>query len=108
MTDLFDWSKAYRPTDPVTSPEAARSAMGLAARHHELILRVLRSTGRAMAAEEIGDDCDIHHVAINRRLTELVRAGLIYRTTERHRNRSWRHALRYALSYKPGASSCCG
>jgi predicted transcriptional regulator len=97
MTDLFEWGNAFRRTDPVTSSAAAQSMHAIAQAHHAAILGVLRAAGRPMAAEQISDRCDLDYVAINRRLTELERAGLIYKTTERHRNRSGRAAFRYAL-----------
>jgi predicted transcriptional regulator len=95
---LFDWSDRVRRADPETSQEAARAAGGLAKIHHATILRVLRCEQRPMAAEQIGDCCDMGHVAINRRLTELERGGLIRKTSERHRNRSGRGAFKYVMA----------
>ncbi len=98
MTDLFNWAASFRRTDPVTSSHAGRAAVSLAKRHHDVILMVLRCNARPMAAEEISARCFIDHVAINRRLIEMERGGLVRKTTERHRNRSGRQAFRYALA----------
>jgi DNA-binding HxlR family transcriptional regulator len=103
--DLFEWHKAVRRSDPETSRDAAREARELAARHHALIIQVLKSTGRSMAAEEIADDSGVlDKVLVGRRLCELERANLIRKTTERHKNRSGRHGFKYELSYLPGAA----
>lgn len=97
MDDLFDWQKSRRRGGPSTSDDAAMEAGKLAARHHALILATLRERGCALAAEQIGDANNVGHVAINRRLTELERAGLIIKTKSKHTNRSGRGAFQYAL-----------
>jgi hypothetical protein len=111
MTDLFDWRKSVRPSDPETSHEAAREAGQMAARHHKFILGALKAAKRPLAAEEIGDvtfelACDygweLNHVQVGKRLCELERAGLIVKTAEKHKNRSGRHGFRYALSKEDG------
>lgn len=101
--DLFafaDVHRMYRRTDPPTSPEAAIKTVvrNVKSDHHALILSALKRAGRPMAAEEIADATPIgDHVAVNRRLPELVREGLIERTTERHKNRSGSSAYRYRM-----------
>jgi len=115
MTDLFSYEpKApnYRPTDPITSRDAGRSAHSFTAEHHQAILNVLRRAGRAMACEEISDaltfdyergkaSLALDYVAIGKRMKELTTAGLIEKTAEIHVNRSGRGALRHRLKRQP-------
>lgn len=95
--DLFDGHGMYRRDDPDTSRDAAVTAAGtVRARHQALIVSVLKSVGRPLAAEEIADRGGFEsHVPVNRRLPELVRDGLVERTDEKHRNRSGSEAYRY-------------
>lgn len=97
--DLFEWQKAVRRTDPVTSRDAARAAQSLAGRHHAMILACMREAGRPLACEEIGDRLHdaINHVQAGKRMCELERANLIVATEEKHTNRSGRQAFRYRL-----------
>lgn len=92
----FEPRKLVRGTDPDTSRNAALASQELRARHHATILEVLWIHGRAMAAEEIADQVSgLDATAVCRRLRELVTAGEIEATSERHRNRSGRMAVRY-------------
>jgi predicted transcriptional regulator len=98
--DLFDPEIAARRDDVDTSHAAAASMIGLAPRHHHLILRVMHKGG-LWSAQEIADAASIDYVAISRRMCELRRSGLIYRTEKKHLNRSGRSAYKYALgTYK--------
>jgi len=108
MTDLFSYEpKApnYRPSDPITSRDAGRSAHSFTAEHHTVILNTLRRAGRPMSAEEISDaltfefvrgkaSMALDYVAVGKRTKELIEAGLIERTAEQHTNRSGRKAFR--------------
>ncbi len=98
--NLFDWTKSARRDDPETSHEAAQSAGDLARKHHTMILAVLKTTWKPLAAEEVADRTDgqLDKVLVGRRMCELERAGLITKTTQRHINRSGRGAFRYALA----------
>ncbi len=89
-----------RRNDPATSHEAAESVEELAQKHHALILDVLKTYDRPMAAEEIADKYYpiLDKVLVGRRLCELERAGLITKTEQRHVNRSGRRAFRYGLA----------
>lgn len=76
----IDFFGGARVLDPVTSHMAAAQAKEMAARHHGLILDVLRKHGPmckdGIAAKLRGLD----GVAVCRRLTELQRAGKITTT----------------------------
>lgn len=103
MTDLFEYADTrmmYRRTDPDTSRAAAEDAVeSITARHRAMIMATLRRAGiGALAAEQIADLAGFEsHVAVNRRLPELVRAGVIERTSEKHINRSGSSAYRYKI-----------
>jgi hypothetical protein len=111
MTDLFSYEpKApnYRPSDPITSRDAGRSAHDFSAAHHQAILNILRRAERAMAPEEIADALDwayargkssvvLDKVQICKRCAELLEGDAIERTTEQHLNRSGRKAFRIRL-----------
>jgi hypothetical protein len=98
--DLFgDWTTKVRRTDPDTSHEAARAAESMASWQHGLILRALRTAGRAMAPEEIADWLDlpgIDKVTIGRRMNELRTADRVHRVEKvviRSNRQSWRYWL---------------
>ena len=95
--DLFDARKAARTTDVNTSHDAASSMESVAGKQHRAILRCLRFSYNPLAAEQIGDCLGY---PINRRLCELERAGLIYRTDEKHKNKSGRMAYKYISTSK--------
>jgi predicted ArsR family transcriptional regulator len=95
-SDLFDPRLAARQTDVDTSHDAAESMVSAAGRHHSLIMEVLRAGG-LWSAQEIANVSEINYIAVNRRLPELTRAGLIERTDEKHKNRSGRMAYKYRL-----------
>ena len=71
----MDYFGGARVLDPVTSHMAAAQAKEMAARHHAMIVNVLRKHGPlgkdGIASKLIGVD----GVAVARRLTELQRAG---------------------------------
>lgn len=114
--DLFSYqpNKApnYRPSDPKTSRDAGRSTQKFTADHHLAILAVLRRAGRPMACEEIAQAMAFDYargkvavqldaVAIGKRSKEMIEAGLIERTAERHTNRSGRSAFRLRIKRQP-------
>lgn len=77
---LFEVGRAVHARDPATSFKAAEQAGGLAARHHEAMLALLRAwTLRSFTYEEIADGTGLEKHAVARRLPELERAGLIQR-----------------------------
>lgn len=118
MTDLFSYEPRppnYRPSDPITSRDAGRSAHSFTAEHHQAILNVLRRAGRPMACEEISDAMAFDHargkasialdyVACGKRSIELIRAGLIERTAQTHTNKSGRSAFRLRIKPSPSTS----
>ena len=114
MTDLFAYANSrpqnYRPSDPITSRDAGRSAHKFSAEHHQIILAVLRRAAQPLAAEQIADAIGfgfqrgiyslcLDTVQVCKRTNELIEAGLIERTAERHTNRSGRSAFK--LRIKP-------
>jgi len=115
MTDLFSYEpKApnYRPSDPITSRDAGRSAHRFTADHHQAILTVLRRSGRPMAPEEISDALNFLYargfvsIALDttqtcKRMAELLEGGAIERTAEQHKNRSGRCAFRVRIKRQP-------
>lgn len=73
----IDFFGGARTLDPVTSHMAAAQAKEMAARHHGLILGVLRQHG-PMGKDGIASKLrGLDGVAVCRRLTELQRAGKI-------------------------------
>jgi len=111
MTDLFSYEpKApnYRPSDPITSRDAGRSAHKFTSDHHQAILNVLRRNGGAMAPEEVSDALNFLYargfasVALDtvqtcKRVAELIELGAVIRTAEQHTNRSGRKAFRIRI-----------
>lgn len=85
-----------RRKDPETSHLAANAAESVRNEHSRRILAAMR--GRPpLAAEQIADLVELSAVQVNRRLAELEAAGLIERTTARHRNRSGRMAAKWRV-----------
>ena|SRR6185312_10152787 len=119
MTDLFSYEPRppnYRPSDPITSRDAGRSAHSFTAEHHQAILNVLRRAGRPMACEEIAQAMAFDYergkasialdmVACGKRSLELIRAGLIERTAETHVNKSGRSAFRLRIKQSRGEAA---
>jgi hypothetical protein len=109
--DLFAYAESrhnYRVSDPITSRDAGRAAHKFTAEHHQIILSVLRHAGRPLAAEQISDAIGfgfnrgkysllLDYVAVGKRTNELIEAGLIERTAERHTNRSGRSAFKLRI-----------
>ena len=71
-----------------------RDAVG---RHHRLILGALDLADR-LAAQQIADRTGIDYVAVGKRTSELIDAGLIERAGTMHTNRSGRDADQYRLT----------
>ena len=116
MTDLFQYADSrplnYRPSDPITSRDAGRSAHKFTAEHHQIILSVLRRAGQPLAAEQISDAIGfgfqrgtyslvIDTIQVCKRLAELLDGGAIERTAEQHKNRSGRCAFRVRIKRQP-------
>jgi predicted ArsR family transcriptional regulator len=95
--DLFDPGLAARRDDVDTSHAAAGSMIDTARQHHLLILDVMR-IGGLWSAQEIADATSIDYVAVGKRMCELRRKRFVYRTDEKHRNRSGRAAYKYTLT----------
>lgn len=94
--DMFETPRARR-LDPATSHQAADSAKELAARHHRLIVQVLRDHGPC-GKDGIGARTSLTGVQVCRRLTEMERLGSIVPTgrtvksTSGRNEREWRAA----------------
>ena len=97
MDDLFDPERMARTTDPATSHAAAASMRDAVGRHHRLILGALDLADR-LAAQQIADRTGIDYVAVGKRTSELIDAGLIERAGTTHTNRSGRDADQYRLT----------
>ncbi len=69
---------AARKSDPVTSHQAARSARSFAGEHHTAILEAL-AHGPA-GASGIAARCGLLAHQVNKRITELAKAGRIVET----------------------------
>jgi hypothetical protein len=109
--DLFTWTprpQNWRPSDPPTSKAAGISAQAFAADHHQVILSVLRHSGRPMAPEEISDalafayergrvSITLDKVQVCKRVAELLDGGAVERTAEQHVNRSGRKSFRIRI-----------
>jgi predicted Rossmann fold nucleotide-binding protein DprA/Smf involved in DNA uptake len=79
---------AARSSDPATSHQAAAQAGGLATEHQRLILDAL---GQGPAgASGIAARCGLSGHQVNKRLTELARAGRIVETGRTVRSASGR------------------
>ena len=92
--ELFEPRTMARRTDPRTSKQAASQARDLQSKHHSQIIGAL-AMGLPLAAEQIAAYIQVNSVAVNRRLAELERAGLIERTDLRHKNASGRWAMKW-------------
>jgi predicted ArsR family transcriptional regulator len=76
--DLLDFTRTHaRTTDPQTSHDAAKSAVGLAAAHRAKILGYLKSISPSGAIyQDIASAVGLEPHAVARRLPELQQAGL--------------------------------
>lgn len=88
----FEPHKLARTTDPDTSHEAASSIKDLREGHFTKIYSALLGHS-GLTAEGISDLISLDYVAVNRRLAEMERGGMVARTSERKRNRSGRKAI---------------
>lgn len=90
----------FRSSDPCTSIAAGEAALCFASTDQALIYGVLKRFARPLAAEQISDELGWNdHVRVNRRLSELRDAGLIYAADAAYRNRrSGRAAQRWAVA----------
>lgn len=73
--EVLELFVAARRTDPATSHAAAAEAGDLAEEHRERILAAL-AVGSA-GASRIGERCRLSSHQVNKRLPELLRAGLV-------------------------------
>lgn len=90
MPDLLDWCLEHkaRASDPETSHSAARQAKGLAGEHQRLILAELYYW--PMTAEDMARHTGLEVSQVQRRLKELLTAGLIELTGETRVNSNGR------------------
>lgn len=80
MTPLaIDYSRAARANDPATSVEAASRVKEFAHRHHSLIVASLMTFG-AGTIHHIAARTGLDHVAVARRMNELLECSLVERT----------------------------
>lgn len=99
----FDAHKLARTTDPSTSKEAAMACKELRGEHHAIVLAVLDSVVDANA-DEIAARCELDRHQIGRRLNELERAGLVWRTGVTRPTATGRAAMCYS-SKRPNAGA---
>lgn len=93
MTQLeIDWSKRARRTDAHTSHEAAARAGEFAHGHHAAILGSLMTQGPA-DIYELAWRTGIDHVAVARRMSELLKLKAVERTGETRPTPSGRRAM---------------
>lgn len=100
--DLFDLTgqspQRYRTSDPETSRMAARDSESFVSGQRKEIYDVLKASSVPLAAEDIADALGLDsHVPVNRRLSEIVDAGLIEPVDKLHKNRSGSMARRYRV-----------
>jgi predicted ArsR family transcriptional regulator len=76
--DRLDTLPLFRRTDPVTSRDAAATVKAFAGEHHQAILEAL-SHGPA-GASGIAARCGLLPHQVNKRITELAKAGRIVAT----------------------------
>jgi len=98
MTDLLPFDtgitrRRRRTTDPDTSHQAARQVGQFAHDHHVEIMRVLETAAAPMTARAIAQRCGLDHIAVSRRMHELVRDGLACDSGERHITETGRKAI---------------
>jgi predicted ArsR family transcriptional regulator len=86
--DIEDTLPLFRRTDPATSQAAAATVTTFAGEHHAAILEAL-SHGPA-GASGIAVRCGLASHQVNKRLTELARAGRIVETGRTVRSGSGR------------------
>lgn len=89
----------WRATGPHTSKDAGIVAdQRFRSDHLRKIYTVLKQAASPMSAEQIASHLGwVNHVPVNRRLSELERAGLIKVVDSNYRNRSGRSAQRYVV-----------
>lgn len=86
----------FRQTDPETSKQAARQAVGVQADHHRRILAALELGPAGQTV--IGQRCNLDKHKVGKRLGEMGRLGLIEQTGRvlvnetGRREREWRRA----------------
>jgi len=98
--DLVEIPRARR-TDPATSASAAVSAKELASRHAAIIQASLAKRSPS-SAEDIAHNLGgaLTTLAIMKRISELLRAGVVVVVDELGRTSSGRRCRRYALANK--------
>ena len=75
MMDATAIRTMVRAHDPITSIEAAERASAFAGTHRERIMRALRRPGYTLSSKEIAELAGLTVVQVDRRLTEIQRAG---------------------------------
>ena len=86
----FDPITLSRTTDPDTSHAAALTVQELREHH---MTKIVNALTYPMTAEQIADCIDLDYVAVNRRMREIEKSGLVVETTDRRKNRSGRYAI---------------
>lgn len=82
---------AARRRDPETSKAAANRALEFASGHHARIFEALQAPGTIY---ELGERCGLNHVAVARRLPEMLKAGLAEPTEDKRDGcRVWRRKV---------------
>ena len=96
--DGIEVRRRRRNVDPDTSHEAARATKGLAEAHQAEILAVLNDAAAPLTARAIAERCSLDHVAIGKRMCELVRAGLAQDSGQRHVLTTGRKAIAWEIA----------
>lgn len=75
----IDWTRRARAEDPSTSHAAAARVADFGKAHHAVILAALSARGPA-TIYELQDRTGIDHVAVARRMSELLELRQVHRT----------------------------
>ena len=87
MTDLFSYPSSPGFKTPGTSQEAAHKIQGKASALRDQVERLFL-TGAQMTADECAEALHESVLAVRPRLSELLKMGLLVKTSERRKNAS--------------------
>ncbi len=93
----FDPSTHAHTSDPDTSHESAKQAIGLAARHQHTIWTILLFHG-PLTSQEISDKCELSYMQVVRRMKDLCEADKVEDSGIRRDNPSGRPAAVWRIT----------